>query len=64
MSLEEPLLNIEQPQQAKILIVDDNPANLSVLTDYLEDNGFEIMAARDGKTGLEMAHLAQPDIIL
>ena len=51
-------------QEYTILIVDDNPANLSVLTDYLEDNGFEIMAARDGKTGLEMAHLAQPDIIL
>jgi two-component system, sensor histidine kinase ChiS len=51
-------------QEYTVLIVDDNPANLSVLTDYLEDNGFEIMAARDGKTGLEMAHLAQPDIIL
>ncbi len=51
-------------QEYTILIVDDNPANLSVLTDYLEDNRFEIMAARDGKTGLEMAHIAQPDIIL
>jgi len=29
-------------QNDSILIIDDNPTNLSVLVDYLEDCGFEI----------------------
>jgi signal transduction histidine kinase len=51
-------------QNYSILIIDDNPTNLSVLVDYLEDWGFEIMVARDGETGLERAQIAHPDLIL
>ncbi len=47
-----------------ILLVDDNPTNLGVLFDYLEDCGFEVMVARDGETGLQRARLTHPDIIL
>ena len=46
-----------------ILIVDDNPANLGVIAEYLEDCGFDVMAARDGEHGLRIAQ-AQPDLIL
>ncbi len=32
-----------------LLIVDDNPTNLGVLTDYLEEQGFDILSAEDGE---------------
>lgn len=47
-----------------VLIIDDNPTNLGVIADYLEDYGFTILVARDGESGLEKAQYAQPDIIL
>lgn len=51
-------------QAYTILIVDDNPANLGVLFNYLDSSGFEIMVAQDGESGLEKAEYNQPDIIL
>jgi len=39
----------------KILVVDDNPANLSVLMDYLIKYGFEVLTARNGTNGIEKA---------
>lgn len=47
-----------------VLIVDDNPTNLGVIGDYLEQVGFEIIAARNGISGIMRAKKAQPDIIL
>ncbi len=47
-----------------VLIVDDNPTNLGVIGDYLEQVGFEIIAARNGSSGIMRAKKAQPDIIL
>ncbi|MBA3530655.1 MAG: hybrid sensor histidine kinase/response regulator [Ardenticatenales bacterium] len=52
------------PTQYTILIVDDNPTNLGVLTDYLKEFGFTILNARDGEMGLKRAALTRPDIIL
>ncbi len=47
-----------------LLIVDDNPTNLSVLFDYLSGYGFRILVAQDGETGLRRAKQARPDLIL
>jgi len=47
-----------------ILIIDDNPANLGVLSSCLEEAGFETMVAIDGKSGLNIARDGQPDLIL
>ena len=47
-----------------LLIIDDNPTNLGVVVNYLEDYGFEIMVARNGEIGLKRAKYAEPDIIL
>jgi len=52
------------PQTCALLIVDDEPANLAVATDYLAGYGFQIKIAQTGETGLELARLAQPDLIL
>ena len=50
--------------QRTILIVDDNPANLSVLLDTLEQHGFEVLVARDGESTLERLSYVRPDLIL
>ena len=48
----------------RILIIDDNATNLSVLTEYLESSDFQIMVARNGAAGIDKARRGQPDLIL
>lgn len=54
-------INIEE---ATILIVDDNHTNLKVLCNAISDSGWEILVATDGKSAIEQAEYAQPDLIL
>lgn len=48
----------------KILLVDDVPANLTVLTAALEPEGYEILAAPGGLVALKVAARARPELIL
>jgi DNA-binding NtrC family response regulator len=48
----------------KILIVDDTPANIRLLTETLEPMGYEILAAPNAEQGLRIAARALPDLIL
>jgi DNA-binding NtrC family response regulator len=48
----------------RILIVDDTPANLRLLSDALEPQGYEILAAPNGHLALKIAARARPDLIL
>jgi signal transduction histidine kinase len=52
------------PTKYTLLLVDDTPMNLGVLSEYLENAGFKIVAARDGESGLKRAQYARPDVIL
>ena len=56
-----PILNMNRE---KILIIDDTPANIDLLTDALEPRGHEILAAPGGEAGLKIAAKARPDLIL
>ena len=47
-----------------ILIVDDLPANLGVLLDFLDTAGYEVLVAESGESALEQLGYALPDIIL
>ncbi|XYH97350.1 response regulator [Sorangium sp. So ce1128] len=47
-----------------ILIVDDTPANLTVLVDNLERVGHQVLIAQDSGEALERAGLMTPDLIL
>ncbi len=49
---------------AEILIVDDIPANLNLLRQALETEGYNIIAATSGEVALQIAPRAQPDLIL
>ena len=51
-------------QDARILLVDDQPANLDVLCRLLEANGYKIMLAPSGAVALKSAERAMPDLIL
>jgi two-component system sensor histidine kinase/response regulator len=47
-----------------ILIVEDEGALLEVLSDKLTREGFSVVKAQDGVTGLRLAHTNLPDLIL
>ena len=49
---------------AKILIVDDQPANLSVLFDYLDDFNARIFVAQSGQRALKFMENETFDIII
>jgi twitching motility two-component system response regulator PilH len=48
----------------KILIVDDSPTELHVLTMHLRNAGYETLTATDGDEGLAVAKSDQPDLVL
>jgi adenylate cyclase len=48
----------------RILIADDNEANLDILRTRLVTQGYEIVSAMDGDAALDGAHEYQPDLIL
>ncbi|NJO17336.1 MAG: response regulator [Thioploca sp.] len=47
-----------------IFIVDDMPANLGILDEFLSHHGFEVLIAQDGKSALAKVEKAQPHLIL
>ena len=47
-----------------ILVVDDNPTNLSVLTQALKSAGFKVRVAVDGESAIEQVEYDQPALIL
>lgn len=47
-----------------VLIVDDTPDNLGVLSEWLEESGVETMTALSGGRALELVKHAKPDLIL
>jgi DNA-binding response OmpR family regulator len=54
----------KQFTNSKILIVDDNEDTVKLLRYKLEKEGFNIITAIDGNTGLEKAIKEEPDLIL
>ena len=56
-----PLPRLSRPL---ILIVDDTPANISVLVDLLSAHNFAVSVAEDGESALEQVAYVQPDLIL
>ena len=49
---------------ANILIVDDSPTEIHVLTSILEKHGFSVAVANNGEEGVEKASAEMPDLIL
>jgi two-component system, cell cycle response regulator DivK len=49
---------------AKILIVEDNPANMKLAIFLLESAGHSVFSATDAEAGLTLAHDERPNLIL
>jgi DNA-binding response OmpR family regulator len=49
---------------SKILAVDDVPANLDVLSQALEADGYNVLVATSGETALDLVKRIEPDLIL
>ena len=48
----------------KILIIDDEPSILNLVSAYLKPEGYEVLTATDGNAGLKAARAFKPDMIL
>lgn len=49
---------------ARILIVDDSPTEIHVLSNMLQKHGYEVSTASDGEKGIAAATENKPDLIL
>lgn len=53
-----------KPENLTILAVDDTPANIRLLTHYMEKQGYNVITAEDGFEGFKAAIQYHPDLIL
>ena len=51
-------------EKCRILIVDDDQKVASLLTDILEQEGYEVVAASDGSGALEILDRFEPDVVI
>jgi two-component system alkaline phosphatase synthesis response regulator PhoP len=49
---------------AKILVIDDEPSILKLVTAYLKPEGYEVFTAASGVEGLKAARAIKPDLIV
>ena len=55
---------METYSQDRIMIVDDEPAILDVLTAYFKDEGFAVLRASDGADAVRLALSERPDLMV
>ena len=48
----------------KILVIDDEPSIINLVTAYLKPEGYEVYTATDGNAGLKAARVFKPDLII
>ena len=52
------------PDVARVLVVEDNPANMTLATFLLQSAGHTVVTAANAEIGLMLARAEQPDLIL
>lgn len=55
---------IKESSRPRVLIVDDQPANLDILVAHLQQEFCELVVALSGEEGLQLAREIKPDLIL
>jgi signal transduction histidine kinase/CheY-like chemotaxis protein/CHASE3 domain sensor protein len=53
-----------QQGEIRVLVVDDEPANVDLLRALLEPEGFKVLTAAGGRQGIDVAGTHHPDLIL
>jgi DNA-binding response OmpR family regulator len=54
----------EPRARPRALVVDDEKPLVTIVTSYLEREGFEVLAAHDGERAVELARSERPDVIV
>jgi len=49
---------------ATLMIVDDIPENIQVLSKFLQETGFKVLVAKSGESALKKIKLTKPDLVL
>lgn len=49
---------------AKILVIDDEPSIVNLVRAYLKSEGYEVLTAADGPSGLKAARAFKPDLVI
>ncbi len=49
---------------SKVLVVDDSPTEIFQFKEMLEGMGHEVLTAENGRDGVAMAKMEQPDVVL
>ena len=49
---------------SRVLIVDDDPGIVKVVRAYLEQAGYDVLAAYDGKKAMQIARHDRPDVVI
>jgi two-component system alkaline phosphatase synthesis response regulator PhoP len=49
---------------AKILVIDDEPSIIKLVSAYLKPEGYDVYTAADGNAGLKVASAFKPDLII
>ena len=52
------------PRDFLLMVVDDTPDSLVVISLYLQQAGFRVITASDGEAALKLAEVSAPDLIL
>jgi two-component system cell cycle response regulator DivK len=53
-----------ESDMATVLVVEDNPANMTLATFLLKSAGYAVLSATDAEAGLALARTEQPDLVL
>ena len=56
--------NMKNTEKPLIMIVDDNPQNIKILGNVLDENGYDTAVFLNGKSAIEFAKTEDPDLIL
>jgi PAS domain S-box-containing protein len=57
-------IDVHFPKDATILVAEDNATIQSLLCEYLEKHGLQVLVASDGKSALALAKEHRPDLML
>jgi CheY-like chemotaxis protein len=58
------IIEAEEAAQDVVLVIDDDPSTRDLLTRFLAREGFTVRVAADGRSGLALAELLKPRVIL
>jgi twitching motility two-component system response regulator PilH len=55
---------VRSQSNARVLVVDDSPTEIHIFKKILEKQGYQILVAKDGQEGVDIAKQELPDIIV